>query len=125
MQIVGCMKRPIHPLVVALPIALFAATIGALLGFVGTHDAVYYRAATIACIAAVLAALPAVRREKLTALPVAMFAACSALLVRNGDATQLGDATLPLAVGVAGMVALVIVALLRAPQPSLALKTFS
>src|SRR5215217_4229015 len=52
--------RPLHPVLVAFPITLFVATIALELAHIGTQDAFYYRAAMIANITGVLAALLAV-----------------------------------------------------------------
>ncbi len=51
--------HPIHPMLVSFPIALFTATIGLELAFIGTHDAFFYRAAMIANIAGVVMGLVA------------------------------------------------------------------
>lgn len=130
---------PIHPLLVAFPVALFAATVGALLAFIGTHDTLYYRAAMTAGAAgvtmAVLGAIPGlldllarpqgsaaramgVKHASYAALVVSIFAASTAVMVRNWFAKVLVDgawqldATVPLAIGVAGLVTLVIVGIL-------------
>jgi uncharacterized membrane protein len=128
--------HPIHPMVVGFPIALFTATVAALLAFIGTHDSFYYRVAmiasasgvTMALLAAIpgaidLFALPKGSRSRATGmkhasvalLTVGIFAAAGALIYRNwitrtmvDGAWQL-DATVPLAIGVIGMVTLVIV----------------
>jgi len=49
--------HPIHPMLVALPIGMFVATIGAELAHIGTLDPFYYRAAMVANVAGVVAAL--------------------------------------------------------------------
>lgn len=137
----GCMLakariagNAVHPMLVGFPIALFAATIGLLLAFIGTHDAFYYRAAMIADIAGVCAALAAtipgaidavalpkgsrsrsvaVQHGLYAALSMALFALSGALLFHGWtDRTMVEgayalDATIPLAIGVIGMVALV------------------
>lgn len=123
---------PVRPLVVALPIALFATTVAALLAYVGTGDASYYRVAMIASIAGVTAALIAalpgalalvsrpagtraagLEHAAAVLLPTGLYAASGTLLYRGwfGRALAGGplDATTPLALAVAGMVALVIV----------------
>jgi uncharacterized membrane protein len=55
-------EHPIHPMLVAFPIALYVATVVSLFAFIGTKDFFWYRAATYANIAAVvmavLAAIP-------------------------------------------------------------------
>lgn len=137
----GCMLakariagNAVHPMLVGFPIALFAATIGLLLAFVGTHDAFYYRAAMIADIAGVCAALAAtipgaidtvalpkgsrsrsvaVQHGLYAALSMALFALSGALLFHGWtnrtmvEGVYALDATIPLAIGVIGMVALV------------------
>ena len=50
-------RRPIHPLLTALPCVAFAITIAALLAHAVTHDAVWYRAALYANGAGVIVAL--------------------------------------------------------------------
>lgn len=47
-------------MLVGFPIALFAATIGLELAYIGTQDVFYFRAAMVANIAGVIAALAAV-----------------------------------------------------------------
>lgn len=128
--------HPIHPMVVAFPIALFSAAVGSLLAFIGTHDTFWYRAAmtagaagvTMALLAAIpgaidLFALPKGSRARATGmkhasfalLTVGIFAAATALMVRNWTTKTMVDgiweldATVPLAIGVVGMVTLVIV----------------
>ena len=49
--------HPIHPMLVAIPIGMFVATIGAELAHIGTLDPFYYRAAMVANITGVIAAL--------------------------------------------------------------------
>lgn len=123
---------PVRPLVVALPIALFTTTVATLLAYVGTGDASYYRLAMIASIAGVTAALIAalpgalalaarpagmradgLKHATAMLLTTGLFAACGTLLYRDWFGQALAgwqlDATTPLALAVAGMVALVIV----------------
>jgi uncharacterized membrane protein len=124
----------VHPMLVGFPIALFVATVGLLLAFVGTHDAFYYRAAMIADIAGVCAALAAtipgaidtvalpkgsrsrnvaVQHGLYAALSMALFALSGALLFHGWTNRTMVvgvyalDATIPLAIGVVGFVALV------------------
>jgi uncharacterized membrane protein len=115
------------PTVVVLPIALFTITVAALLAYVGTGDASCYRAALIANVAGVLTALVALAagardlrslsrpsRSRTIALRHAagallvtgVFAGSGALLYRGWGAT------LPLAIGVLGLVLLVSVVML-------------
>lgn len=131
--------HPIHPMVIGFPIALFTATVACLLAFIGTHDSFYYRAAATASSAGVLMALLAaipgavdalslpkgsqarrtgLRHASFAAVTIALFALAAALLVHAwvtrapGDGDWQLDATAPLAVSVAGLVTLVIVAVL-------------
>jgi uncharacterized membrane protein len=128
--------HPIHPMVVVFPIALFTATVGALLAFIGTRDTFWFRAAmtagaagvTMALLAAIpgaidLFALPKGSRARATGmkhasfalLTVGIFAASTALMVRNWttklmvDGIWELDATVPLAISVVGLVTLTIV----------------
>lgn len=128
--------HPIHPMVVAFPIALFTATVGALLAFIGTRDTFYFRAAMTAgaagCTMALLAAIPGAvdlfalpkgSRARATGMKhagfglatVGIFAASTALMVHNWSTKMMVDgvweldATVPLAIGVVGLVTLVIV----------------
>ena len=131
--------HPIHPMVVGFPIVLFTTTIGALLAFIGTRDTFWYRAAMTASVGgvamAVLAAIPGAidlsslpkgsraravgyRHAGFALLTVGIFAAAAAVLVRAWitktmvDGVWNLDATVPLAIGVVGMVTLVIVGIL-------------
>jgi uncharacterized membrane protein len=52
--------HPIHPMLVAFPIALYVATVAALLVHVGTHDPFWYRVALYSNIGGVVMALVAV-----------------------------------------------------------------
>lgn len=128
--------HPVHPMVVGFPIALFTATVAALLGYIGTQDTFYYRLAMVTSLAGVTTALLAVLPGalELNALPkgtparttgikhasfalltTGIFAVAAAVLYRNWfggtlvDGVRELEATVPLAIGVAGMVALVIV----------------
>ena len=123
--------HPIHPMIVVFPIALFTATVAALLAFVGTGDLFYYRAALVACAGgvamALIGALPGAidlfslpkgrarstgfKHASFALLTVGIFAAVAAMLYRNWIGGEL-EATIPLAVAVAGMVTLVIVGIL-------------
>ena len=131
--------HPIHPMVVVFPIALYTATVAALLAFLATADSFYYRAAMVASLAGVamalvavipgaidLLALPRYSRARATAirhasfavLTTGIFAVCGALLFRGWTGRVMVDgrwdldATIPLAVGVVGLVTLVIVGVL-------------
>jgi len=121
--------RPIHPMLVGLPIALFAATIVLELAHIGTHDAFYYRAAMVANIAGVLTALfaaipgaidlfslspgsPAratgIRHALLDLSKVALFAISGVLLFRGWTGRELAalDAHIPVAFGMIGIVSM-------------------
>ncbi len=131
--------RPLHPMLVAFPIALFAGTIGLELAHVATQDPFYYRAAMIANIAGVLAgllaaipgaidlfALPKGSRARLTGdrhalfniLTVVVFAISAVLLYSGWNNRMLVDggynldAHIPLALGMVGIVSMGIAALL-------------
>ena len=146
MQLTSCMYskariagHPIHPMVVVFPIALFSATVGSLLAFIGTHDTFWFRAAmtagaagvTMALLAAIpgaidLFALPKASRARATGmkhasfalLTVGIFATSTAVMIRNWTSKMMVDgvwdleATVPLAIGVVGMVTMVIVGVL-------------
>lgn len=129
----------IHPMLVGFPIALFAATIGLELAYIGTHDIFYFRAAMVANIAGVIGALAAVvpgaidyfalpaqsrargvakQHALFNVLTVALFAASAVLLHRGWSGRRMVegvyvlDATIPLAIGTLGFVAMVSAAML-------------
>lgn len=129
----------IHPMLVGFPIALFTATIGLELAYIGTQDSFYFRAAMVANIAGVIAALAAVipgaidmfalpkesrargvaRQHALfNVLTVGLFIASGALLYSNwSDRTMVNgayalDATIPLAIDTIGLVSMVIAGML-------------
>lgn len=52
--------HPIHPMVVAFPIAFYTATVATLLAYVGTLEAFWYRVAMIANVAGIITAVIAV-----------------------------------------------------------------
>jgi uncharacterized membrane protein len=131
--------HPIHPMVVVFPIAMFTATVGALLAFIGTRDTFWYRAAMTAGAAGItmgllgaipgaidLFALPKGSRARATGIKhagaalatIGLFAASSVLMYRNWmsktmvDGVWELDATVPLAIAVVGEVGLVIVGVL-------------
>ncbi|MDQ3336374.1 MAG: DUF2231 domain-containing protein [Myxococcota bacterium] len=131
--------HPIHPMVVVFPIALFTATVATLLAFIGTQDTFWYRAAMTAGAAgvsmALLAAIPGaidlfslpkdsparatgMKHASFAVLTIGIFAASTGVMYRNWmaktnvDGIWQLDATVPLAIGVAGMVTLVIVGIL-------------
>jgi len=127
--------HPIHPMLVAFPIAFYTATVAMLLAYVGTHEAFWYRVAMIANLAGIvtaaiavipgaidLFALPPSSRARATGLKHAGFNlvatglfAVTALLVYRGwshrvmvDGEYLFDATIPLAMAVVAWVSMVI-----------------
>ena len=129
----------LHPILVAVPIALFAGTIGLQLAHIGTQDPFYFRAAMIANIAGVIAGLlaaipgaldlfsiPKHTRARLTGdrhaefnlFAVGAFAVSAALLFRGWDNRMLVeggynlDAHAPLAVSLVGFVSMAIAGLL-------------
>jgi uncharacterized membrane protein len=129
----------IHPMLVGFPIALFTATIGLELAYIGTQDIFYFRAAMVANIAGVIAALAAVipgaidmfalpresrargvakQHALFNLLTVGLFAVSALLLYRNWggrvmvDGVYALDATIPLALGTVGFVSMVIAGML-------------
>jgi uncharacterized membrane protein len=125
--------HPIHPMVVALPIGMFVATVGALLAFMNGGDPFYYRAAMVANVAGVAAALIAavpgaidlvslpagsdarrtgIKHAGSALVAVGLFSVSAGLLWRGWSALAEGEvlaAAIPLAVAVAGLLVLVIV----------------
>jgi len=51
---------PIHPMLVAFPIAFYTATVAMLLAYIGTLEAFWYRVAMVAAVAGIVTALIAV-----------------------------------------------------------------
>lgn len=127
--------HPIHPMLVAFPLAFYTATVATLLAYIGTREAFWYRFAMVANIAgivtAVIAALPGV--IDLLALPrgsraraagvkhagfnlvaTALFALTAVVLYGTWShkvmvgGEYLFDASIPLALGVVAWVAMVI-----------------
>lgn len=127
--------HPIHAMLVALPIGGFVLTVGALLGYLGTNDLFYYRAAMVANVAGVATALIAAlfgaidllalprsaarttgfRHAGFALLTVGFFAASAGLLWHGWTARMMVygvyqlDATIPLALQLMGLLTLVIV----------------
>lgn len=104
--------RPIHPLLVGIPIALLVVTIAFELAHLETGNDFYFRAAMVANIVGVLAALIAVvpaatgaKHALLNSLTVSLFASSAALLVRSYYTGEL-YVHLPLALGMLGIVAM-------------------
>jgi uncharacterized membrane protein len=122
-------RRPIHPLLTALPCAAFAITIVALLGHLITHDASWYRVALYANAAGVIVALLALavgvvdaenlpaftqareaglRHVAFEALALVLFAASATVMfARYETHAVLGD-TAPLALALLGGAAMAI-----------------
>lgn len=127
--------HPIHPMIVAFPIAFYTATVATLLAYVGTHEAFWYRVGMVANIAGIataviavipgaidLFALPKRSRARVAGLQHAgfnlaatgLFAVTALLLYRAWsqrvmiDGEYLFDATVPLAMSVVAWVSMVI-----------------
>lgn len=126
--------HPVHPMLVAFPIALYTATVATLLAYVGTHEAFWYRVAMVANVAGIVTALAAVipgaidlfalpkpsraraaglKHAGLNLLSTGLFVVTAALLYRGWstrmmvDGEYLFDATIPLAMGVVAWVSMV------------------
>jgi len=127
--------HPIHPMIVAFPIAFYTATVATLLAYVGTLETFWYRVAMVANIAGLitaviavipgaidLLALPKGSRARTAGLQHAGFNliatglfAITALLIHRGWTDRVMtsgeyrlDATVPLAMGVVAWVSMVI-----------------
>jgi uncharacterized membrane protein len=127
--------HPIHPMLVAFPIAFYTATVAMLLAYVGTHEVFWFRVAMVSNIAGIstaliavipgaidLFALPPNSRARTTGLKHAgfnllatgLFAITALLLYRAWthrvmvDGEYVFDATIPLAMGVVAWVSMVI-----------------
>ena len=127
--------HPIHPMLVAFPIAFYTATVATLLAYVGTHEVFWFRVAMVANIAGIVTALIAVipgaidlfalprnSRARATGLKHAgfnllstgLFAVTALLLYRAWthrvmvDGEYVFDATIPLAMGVVAWVSMII-----------------
>ena len=123
--------HPLHPMLVAFPVALFTATIAAELAHIGTHDPFYFRAAMVAnlggIVTARLAAIPGaidlfslpvdsparsawLKQAGLNLLTVGLFVVSGAILYDRWTTTLdpfTLDAHIPLAFDVVGLVAMV------------------
>lgn len=114
--------HPIHPMLIAFPVALYVATVVTLLAFVATGDAFWYRVATWAnlggIVMAAVAAIPGfidllslprhsraqgtgLRHAAFNVLSLVLFTISAVILWRNADATVL-DVTAPLVLGIVG-----------------------
>jgi uncharacterized membrane protein len=122
-------RRPVHPILVAVPFVAFAVTLVALIGHAATDEAAWYRLALYADVAGVIAAtiatlagmvdaanLPAftpareagLRHVAFDALALVFFAASGAVMYRNLEAGRvLGDGA-PLLLGVIGLGAMLV-----------------
>ncbi len=121
-------RHPIHPMLIAFPVALYVATVVALFVHIGTHDPFWYRAAfwtslagvVMAAVAAIpglvdLLTLPAHTKARMTGykhagfnvLSLALFVIACIIMGRNWyaadvDLAHLDDAT-PLVLGLIGV----------------------
>lgn len=127
--------HPIHPMLVAFPIAFYTATVAMLLAYIGTREAFWYRVGMVANIAGIatallaivpgaidLRALPKGSRARETGmkhagwnlLATGLFAVTAVLLYVGWsrrmmvDGEYVFDATIPLAMGVVAWVSMVI-----------------
>jgi uncharacterized membrane protein len=125
--------HPLHPMLIAFPIAFYAGTVASLLAYVGTRDLFWYRAAFMANIAALIMAAvallpglidllstPAESRARrigyihagLNVITVVLFLIAAIILGRNwGDpdvvsGARLPDAAAPLVLAIIGVVTL-------------------
>jgi len=125
-------KRPIHPMLVIFPLALYAATVGALLANIGTEDPFWYRFALATDVAgvgmALIAMIPGaidllslklpratravgIRHAALNLTAAVLFAIAGALLYRGWTGRMMVDgefaldATVPLAFAMIGLLA--------------------
>ena len=127
--------HPIHPMLVAFPIAFYTATVATLLAYVGTHESFWFRVAMVANLAGIvtavvavipgaidLFALPQGSRARATGLKHAgfnllatgLFVVSAVLLYRSWthrvmvDGEYVFDATIPLAMAVIAWVSMII-----------------
>jgi uncharacterized membrane protein len=122
-------KRPVHPLLIALPLAAFAVTLTALLAHAATGDVVWYRVALFANLSGLVVALlstlagvvdaanlPAftvareagLRHVTFSALGLIFFAATATVIFNRYEGHHmLGDAA-PLGLAVLGLTSMVI-----------------
>jgi len=117
-------KRPVHPLLIALPLAAFAVTLGALLAHAATGDVVWYRVALFANLGGLAVAvlstlagmvdaanLPAftVAREAgfrhvaFSALGLMLFAATAMVIFNRYEGHHMLGDVAPLALGALGL----------------------
>lgn len=127
--------HPMHPMLVAFPIAFYTATVATLLAYIGTLEAFWYRVAMVANIAGILTAviaaipgaidlfaLPRGSRARATGLKhagfnliaTALFVITAVVVVTTWrhrvmvDGEYIFDATIPLAMSVVAWVSMVI-----------------
>ncbi|TMQ20389.1 MAG: DUF2231 domain-containing protein [Deltaproteobacteria bacterium] len=127
--------HPIHPMLVAFPIAFYTTTVATLLAYIGTREAFWYRVAMVANIAGILTAVIAVipgaidllalpRNSRARAaglkhagfnlLATGLFVITAVVLYQTWthrvmvDGEYLFDATIPLALAVVAWVSMVI-----------------
>lgn len=127
--------HPIHPMLVAFPIAFYIATVAMLLAYIGTLEAFWYRVAMVAAIAGIVTAVIAVvpgaidlfalprasraravglRHAGFNLLATTLFAVAAAVMVYGWrhrvmlDGEYVFDATIPLAISVVAWVSMVV-----------------
>jgi uncharacterized membrane protein len=128
-------KHPLHPMLIAFPVALYVATVVALLVHLGTHDVFWFRVGmwsniagvVMAAVAAVpglidLVSLPAKSRARVTGirhaafnvLALVLFAISAVMLYRNAGSTlnpargnYALDVTAPLVLSILGVLSTV------------------
>jgi uncharacterized membrane protein len=127
--------HPIHPMLVAFPIAFYTASVAMLLAYIGTLEAFWYRVAMIAAIAGIVTAVIAVapgaidlfalprgsraratglRHAGFNLLATGLFTVAAAVMVYGWrhrvmlDGEYVFDATIPLAISVIAWVSMVI-----------------
>ncbi len=117
--------HPIHPAIIAFPVALYTATVVALIVFAGTNDGFWYRAAMWSNLAGVVmagvAAIPGaidlftlprhtrafatgLRHAGFNVLALVLFVISGAIMIRDwyGNAPRL-DTAAPLVLGIIGL----------------------
>lgn len=121
--------HPIHPMLVALPIGMYVATVAALLTYVGLDDPFYFRMALVANVAGVVMALVAaipgaidlfslprnsrarvagIKHASFALLATGLFAVAAATSYRQWAGAGVPDATVPLAIAIVGLLALLV-----------------
>lgn len=127
--------HPIHPMLVAFPIAFYTATVAMLLAYIGTLEAFWYRVAMVAAVAGIVTALVAVvpgaidlfalpresraravglRHAGFNLLATGLYAIAAAVMIYGWrhrvmlDGEYVFDATIPLAISVVAWVSMVV-----------------